>query len=69
MSPVLIRCEGEAELRLYLNILRHHNHWVGAALGGRLQHGLEVGRAGREDDLQVQLDISLGSAQVSALTL
>ena len=59
----------EAELTVYLNILRHHNDWVGATLGGRLQHGLEIRRAGREDDLQVKLDISLSSAQVSVFYL
>ena len=43
---------------LYLNILRHQNNRVGAALGGRLQYGLEVGRAGREDHL-VGLDFTV----------
>ena len=66
--PVVHEVNETGEL-LVLNILRHHNHRVGAAPGGRLQHGLEVGRAGREDDLELQLDINLSSSQLSAFTL
>ena len=50
------------ETELYLNILRHHNDRVGATLGGRLQEGLEVRRASREDDLQEQLDININTS-------